>query len=154
MDAKFLFWAGALLNMAAMFGLMVNGVRQIRRGNVVAHRRSMIAATSLVGVFLVAYLFKASLLGREDLSVWSAPARWNLHFHELCVLTMLLAGGFALNRARRLRATRNATHDPADPVAAPGDLRVHVRAGRVAVAAATLGLLTAGVVLAGMYARL
>lgn len=154
MDAKFLFWAGALVNMALMFGLMLNGVRQVRRGNVAAHQRSMIAATSLVGAFLVAYLFKASLLGREDFSVWSTAAVWNLRFHEACVLAMLLAGGFALRRSRRLRATRNLTRDPGDPVAPAADVSAHTRSGWVAVLAAALGLVTAGIVLGGMYGRL
>jgi len=154
MDANFLFWTGALLNMALMFGLMANGVRQVRRGNLAAHRRSMIAATALVAVFLVSYLFKATLLGREDFSLWSRAAVWNLRFHETCVLAMLLAGGFALLRARRLRATRNFTRERDDPIAPDSLVRSHTRAGWAAVTSATLGLLTAAIVLAGMFGRL
>jgi uncharacterized membrane protein YozB (DUF420 family) len=154
MDAKFLFWCGALLNMAAMFGLMAYGIRQVRRGNVRAHRLSMIAATGLVAAFLVAYLLKASLLGREDFSVWSAAAIWNLRFHETCVLAMLIAGSLALLRGRRMESTRNVTKERDDPMAPELLVRRHTRAGWAAVAAAALGLLTAGIVLGGMYARL
>ena len=154
MDPKFLFWCGAFVNMAVMVALMWNGVRQVRRGNVAAHKRSMIAATSLVGAFLVAYLFKATILGREDFALWSTPAIWNLRFHETCVLLMLLAGGFAFARARKLDGTRNVTRERDDPMAPEEVVRSHTRAGWTAVASAVLGLLTAGVVLAGMYGRL
>ncbi len=154
MDAKFLFWSAALLNMAALFGLVCNGVRQVRRGNVRAHRRSMIGATCLVTTFLVAYLFKVTLLGKEDFALWSRAAVWNLRFHESCVLLMLLAGTLALRRARRLRGTRNVTRERDDPMAPERLVRSHTRAGWTAVSAAALGLLTAAIVLAGMYGRL
>lgn len=154
MDAKFLFWSAALLNMAAMFGLLCNGVRQVRRGNVQAHRRSMIGATSLVVAFLLAYLLKATLLGKEDFALWSRPDVWNLRFHETCVLLMLLAGAIALTRARRLRGTQNVTRDRDDPMAPERHVRSHTRAGWTAVSVAALGLLTAAIVLTGMYGRL
>jgi len=154
MDAKFLFWCAALLNMLVMFALMANGVRQVRRGNVESHRRSMIAATSLILLFLVSYLFKASLLGKEDFSLWSRAAVWNLRFHETCVLVMLIAGGFALARARRMRGTRNVTRERDDPMAPEATVRSHRRAGWTAVTAGLLGLATAAIVLAGMFGRL
>ena len=154
MDPKFLFWTGALVNMAVMFGLMWNGVRQIRKGNVKAHKRSMIGATSLVLFFLTSYLFKAALLGKEDFSLWSQAHIWNLRFHETCVLLMLLAGGFAMLRARKMRATRNVTRERDDPMAPEALVRSHKRAGWTAVSAATLGLLTAAIILTGMYGRL
>ena len=59
MNATFVFWCAALLNMALMFGLMLKGVREVRRGDVKSHQRSMVTATALVGGFLVAYLCKA-----------------------------------------------------------------------------------------------
>lgn len=154
MDARFLFWSGALLNMALMFGLLFNGVRQVRQGNVQAHRRSMIGAASLVLAFLVAYLLKATLIGKEDFSRWSVPDVWILRFHEMCVLLMLLAGIVALTRARRLRGTQNATADRDDPMAPEPLVRSHTRAGWTAVSAAALGLVTAAIVLIGMYGRL
>ena len=53
-----------------------------------------------------------------------------------------------------MRATRNVTKRPEDPVAAADVLRAHKRGGKVAVVSAGLGLLTAAAVLAGMYGRL
>ena len=114
----------------------------------------MIAAAGLVGVLRTAYLFKATLLGKEDFSLWSQAAVWNLRFHETCILFMLIAGCLALFRGRRLRATRNFSKERDDPVAPESLVRSHTRAGCTAVGSATLGLLTAAIVLAGMFGRL
>ena len=154
MNATFVFWCAALVNMAAMFGLMLKGVREVRRGDVQAHQRSMVTATALVGGFLVAYLCKAAILGKEDFSAWSALSIWTLRLHETCVLVMLVAGIVALVRARKLKTTRNVTGERDDPPAPEALLRAHKRGGKVAVVAAGLGLATACAVLAGMYARL
>ena len=154
MNATFVFWCAALLNMALMFGLMLKGVREVRRGDVKSHQRSMVTATALVGGFLVAYLCKAAILGKEDFSVWSTFSIWVLRVHETCVLVMLLAGVVALIRARKLKTTRNVTGEPDDPPAPEELIRAHKRGGKVAVVAAGFGLVTACAVLAGMYARL
>ena len=58
----------------------------------------MLTAGSLIIGFLVAYVGKVFLLGKEDLSVWSDAAINTLHFHEACVTAMLLMGVVALNR--------------------------------------------------------
>ena len=154
MNASFVFWCGALLNMAILFGLMLKGVREVRRGDVKTHQRSMIAATSLVGFFLVSYLCKVAFLGKEDFSQWSSLSVWTLRIHETCVLVMLVAGVVALLRARVLRTTRNVTKQPDDPMAPDELIRAHKRGGKVAVVSAGLGLLTAAAVLVGMYGRL
>jgi len=153
MDPKLLFWTGALLNMGVIVCLAGWGVRQRRHGDVAAHRRSMLLAGSLVILFVLSYVLKLLFLGREDLAAWSATDLWILRVHELCVATMLLAGGVGLWRARVLGRTRNATGDPADPVAPSAVTAWHRRAGWAAVVAALLGFATASMVLAGMYAR-
>ncbi len=153
MDAKLIFWTLALVDLAAVAALAVNGVRQRRRGDVKRHARNMIGAVSLVGLFLVAYLAKVQLLGHEDLAVWSPLQRWILWIHEACVFTMLIAGAAAGQRALRLRRTRNATRDPGDPPAPARLASWHRRAGWTAVSAAGLGFATAALVLAGMYER-
>lgn len=154
MDPKILFWTAAFANMTAIMVIATRGVRQIRRGEVARHRKSMLTCGGLVGLFLSSYVLKVILLGREDLSVWSSLHRGNLYFHETCVVSMLLLGGFAAQRAWRMRDTRNVTRSPDDPMAPVGIVRLHRAAGRVAVGAAFMGLLTAGIVLAGMYQRL
>jgi uncharacterized membrane protein YozB (DUF420 family) len=153
MDAKVLYWSGALLNMAVIAGLAVHGIRCVRRGETARHARAMRAAAALVGLFLLSYVLKLAFLGREALAAWSSLAVNVLRFHELCVLVMLIGGGTALVIGRRLRASRSFTHSAGDPPAPPALLRRHRLAGRVALAGAILGAATAGLVLAGMYAR-
>lgn len=153
MDPKLLFWTGAFVNMALVLGLAVGAVRARRRGDVGRHAHSMLAAGALVGLFLVSYVFKLALLGREPMELWSTGDVWWLRIHETCVAAMLVSGSLAGHRARALRRTRNATAKPTDPPAAPATVSWHRRAGGVAVASAALGFLTAGMVLLGMYRR-
>jgi uncharacterized membrane protein YozB (DUF420 family) len=153
MDAKLIFWCWALANMGLVLALGVRGARAIRANRVAEHRRAMTWAGILVVAFLVAYLAKRSLLGPEDLSAWSAGARANLYVHEGFVAAMLLAGGAAFAWGRRLARTRRVTGAAADPPAPAGTLARHRLAGRVAVAGALFGFLTASGILAGMLLR-
>ncbi len=153
MDPKLLYWTGAFANMGAVLVLAVLGVRRLRAGEVARHRRSMLTAGALVVAFLVSYVIKVAFLGREDLSVWSAPDRWILWTHELCVATLLLSGGFAAWRGRTLRRSRRVTRNPEDPVAPAAVTRQHRAAGKVALVAVGLGFMTASFVLLGMYRR-
>jgi hypothetical protein len=153
MDARLAYWTFALLDLTAVVAFALAGVSALRRGDVPRHQRRMLTAASLVGVFLLSYLFKVWLIGREDLASWDATSIWMLRIHELCVFAMLAAGTVAGTRALRLRRTRNATRDPRDPPATPELVRWHRGAGKTAVCAAALALGFAGLVLAGMYRR-
>ena len=113
----------------------------------------MIATVSLVGLFLVSYVFKLIYLGREDRSLWTRVDHSFLYFHETCIAVMLLAGGFTLNRAWRFRGSLGANAPRPLPAGVAVQRAQHRFGGRVAAVAATLALLSAGVVLAGMYAR-
>ncbi len=155
MDPKLIYWTAAWLNMLVIMGLAWSGIRRIRRGQVAAHRRRMLGAASLVAAFLGSYLLKLFFLGREQLGLWDPLYVTVLRVHELCILVMVVAGGTALGLALRLRLAeaRDGSRAPGDPARLPARLRLHRRAGRSAVAAVVAGLLTAGVVLYGMYAR-
>jgi putative membrane protein len=153
MDPKLAFWTFALLEMGVVVAFAAAGVRAVRRGDVERHRRRMLTAAALVLVFVLSYAGKLAVLGREDRSGWGATSIWILRVHELCVFTMLAAGGVALARALRLRRTRDVTTDPGDPPAPVELVRRHRRAGRTAVVAAVLGFALAMLVLAGMYRR-
>jgi hypothetical protein len=152
-EPKLLYWTGALVDLALVVGFAVSGVRARRRGDVPRHRRQMLVGAALVGLFLVSYLVKLLVLGREDMGAWSRSSIWVLRLHECCVFSMLVAGGVAGWRGHQLRRTRNATRDPADPPAPVALARGHRLAGGIAVVSAGLGLLTAILVLAGMYQR-
>ena len=153
MDPRLAYWTFALLDLTAVVGFAAAGVAALRRGDVPRHHRRMLTAAALVGVFLISYLCKLALIGREDRANWGALSIWVLRIHELCVLTMLVAGAIAGTRALRLRRTRNATRDPRDPPAPAELVRWHRGAGKTAVFAAALALGFAALVLAGMYRR-
>lgn len=144
MDAKLAFWTYALVLMATMVLLGLNGWRQIRRGDVAAHRRSMHGAIILFFTFIGSYLLKLRFLGREVFTDWSSTDLTILRVHETFVLILFLAGLRARLLARHL-------HDGA--ARRPDAARRHRLAGRVAMVSGSLALLTAMAVLAGMYAR-
>lgn len=151
MDGKLAFWNWAFAILLAVAALGVSGVREIRAGRVQRHRRRMLAAGALVGLFLATYAVKLVAMGREDRSLWSAASLWTLYLHEVCVAVMLLGAALALMRARRFGRLQDGAA-PA-PDARVEDRRLHRRAGKVAVVASILALLTAAGVLAGMYVR-
>jgi len=153
LDPKLAYWTWALANFAGVVACAGLGVRGIRRRDVRTHRRCMLAAAGLVGLFLASYVLKVIFLGREDLGLWSAPAVAVLRAHETCILLMLVAGATAGTRAWRFRRSL-----PAGPLLPPSEVTrrgrlAHRRAGWTAVVASGLALATAAVVLAGMYAR-
>jgi uncharacterized membrane protein YozB (DUF420 family) len=153
MDAKVVYWTGAWLNFSLLFAYAVLAVRCVKMGDAAMHRRYMITASTLVVLFLLSYVVKLMVLGREDMSVWSARDVNVLRFHETCVLAMVVAGGLTLWLGRRIRRTRSFTKQREDELASAGVLRTHRIAGRVAVIGAALGWLSAGFVLLGMYER-
>jgi uncharacterized membrane protein YozB (DUF420 family) len=140
-DAKLAFWTAALANMLAIVVLAAVGVRRVRRKDVAGHRRAMATAAGLVLLFLVAYGIKVAALGREQLELWAPHYVWALRFHELCVLGMVAGGARALWLGERTGFRDGAR------------ARSHRIAGRTAAVSALLGVLSAGYVLFGMYAR-
>ncbi|MGH2899687.1 MAG: DUF420 domain-containing protein, partial [Solirubrobacteraceae bacterium] len=101
----------------------------------------MLTAAALVGLFLVAYLAKVGMLGREQLELWERRYVWTLRFHETCVAVMVIAGARAIWLGAR-EGFRDAAR-----------ARSHRRAGWTAVVSAVLGVMSAGYVLLGMFER-
>lgn len=148
MDPKVAYWTAALANMIVLVASAATGVRAVRRRLVRTHRRRMLLAAGLVGLFLCSYPFKLALLGREPTDVWAAHYQGVLRFHELCIFVMVAAGAYALYQGVRLGLRVN------EGVGVPAQsLRAHRRAGWAALAAGLLGVLSASWVLIGMYAR-
>lgn len=152
-EAKVLYWTGALLNILVVGGFAYAGVAEIRRRHGIRrHRRLMLTSASLVALFLASYAVKLALLGREALETWERPFLYTLWFHESCIFVTLVAGGTALYLAWRERFLRMASDGAWEP--GPRVLRLHRRAGWTAVTGATLAIASAGATLAGMYLRL
>ncbi len=149
-DPNTAYWTAALVNMAVITCLVVAGIRAIRRERVRTHRRLMLSAATLVGLFLLSYPGKLWLLGREQLELWSRSYVGVLRFHEACVAAMVIGGGIALGQALRL-GLRGWEDRELDDL--PKGTRLHRRAGWTAAVGASLGILAASYVLQGMYAR-
>lgn len=152
MDPKVAYWTAALANMFAAVALALFGVRRIRGGEVTRHQRLMKTAGLLVGLFLLSYVAKVWLLGREALETWEPSFVHVLRLHELCVAFMVLGGGTALVLATTGRFAE--LPGPSDPARRTQRARIHRAAGWTAVVSSVLGVVTAGYVLYGMYARL
>ncbi|MFI5314528.1 MAG: DUF420 domain-containing protein [Myxococcota bacterium] len=152
LDPKLAYWTAAFANMVAAVALAVFGVRRIRRAEVAGHRQLMKTAALLVGLFLLSYVAKVAVLGREQLELWEPRFVSVLRFHETCVAVMVLAGA----RALYLATTRKLA-DPPTPESVERrarSARSHRRAGWTAVISSALGAVSAGYVLYGMYARM
>lgn len=143
MDPKLIYWTAALLNTTAVVVCGFMGWREIRRGNIERHRRWMNMAMFLVIAFLVSYVFKVLLLGKEDRQLWDSTSITILRIHETLVLIMVLAGGAARFLARRFGSPKDAKEVR----------KRHRLLGRTAVVSSLFGLLTAALVLIGMYMR-
>ena len=153
MDPNLLFWSGALANLGVIVFCTFTGVQRIRAKDVVGHRRRMITAMALIAGFLVAYLLKVGMMGREDKSAWTTLDFVILYVHEVCVVAMLAGSAVALYRAAKFRAGLGPNLKlPPDENPLEGIER-HKRAGKVAVWGSLLGFVTAMGVLAGMFAR-
>lgn len=153
MTPQLVYWTLALVNLGVICALGLHGARLARRGEIRRHRRMMTIAALLVLAFLVSYVLKLAILGREDRSDWTLFDHAVLWTHELFVLQMVIAGSVAGWQGLRLRTTRRVTLDSEDPEPQASVLRRHRIAGRWALVGAVIGLLLAIPVLVGMYGR-
>lgn len=153
MDPKVAYWTAALVNLGAVVVCAALGWRRARRREFAAHRRAMLLACGLVVAFLVSYVLKVALLGREQLGTWDPRYVRMLHVHESFVMLMLIGGAAALVQARRLDLPRGPHSRPLEPRRLARGLGVHRWSGRVAIVSSLFGLLTAAYVLWGMYER-
>ena len=71
MDPKLVFWTASLTLMGGVVACAALGIARRRRGDMQGHRRAMLSAAALVGLFLLAYLLKVALVGHEQISDWS-----------------------------------------------------------------------------------
>jgi len=146
MNPNLWYWSAALADLGVATVCAGLGWLAIRRGRRETHRKWMITAAIVVLAFLLSYPLKLIFLGKEDLQLWSRTDLIILRVHETCVLLMLLAGGSARWLAPRLAGNNS-----------PGVSRRtawHRRCGRLALVASVFALLTAAMILVGMFERL
>lgn len=141
MDWNLVYWCGVWSVTAAAMAQACWGWSRARAGHWEAHRRAMHRAIFLVGLFLASYPFKLALLGREHLGSWSSRDLTVLRVHEVFVLSMLAFG------ARTRWLARGFEGSPSQVG------KSHRLWGRAAIVAGLFGLLTATLVLSGMFER-
>lgn len=158
MDPKLAFWTFSLLELGIAAGCAVGGFLGIRQGKYALHRRLMKSAAAFICLFLVSYLLKLTFLGREDFDRWTQDDLMVLRVHESLMFVVIVCGFVALYLTRRF--VRKIGLPTADFLGSVDYLtgsrrarRWHRRLGRIAVIASLLGLLTAAMVLRGMYRR-
>lgn len=155
MNPSLLFWTLAEILLLTTCFVALLAWSAVRRGDLAQHRRLMITASGLIVTFVVAYVLKVIYLGREDLALWSATAVAILRFHESVVAIMLLSGITARVLSRSaFRAYGTTGSQARQPLwFSLGTHRLHRLLGRVAVLSALCAVLSAAVILAGMYQR-
>ena len=153
MDAKLIYWTGALINLGVVVWLAAAGVRRIRAQDLPGHRRRMVASSGLVGGFVVSYLIKVILLGKENLKVWDSQSLTILYLHETCIALMLIGGGYAGWRAWRFRSRLPSTGPLEDRLSPEMGRRHHRYAGWLALCTGAAALTSAFLVLYGMFTR-
>lgn len=155
MDPRLIYWSCALLVLLLMVVAALLGWWYGRRKDFRRHRLLMNTSVALCLIFLASYVWKVLWLGKEDLSVWSRTDLFVLRLHETLVGIMLLLGGGARLIARRfsrwiLPSGRLSPPEGEDRRRA---LRIHRRMGQIAILISAAALLTAVLILAGMFGR-
>jgi len=66
MDAKMIMWTSVLVGLTIAYGVACLGAYEARKGNVQPHSRWMLTMSTMIGIWLVAYLMKLQLFGNEQ----------------------------------------------------------------------------------------
>ncbi len=103
-----LLWGLVLVGMTVAFGMALIGVRAAKRHDVTSHRKWMTVSCVLVGIWLVAYVTKQLMFGRDHFG-GTPEEYWMLYMPLLVVhtglalITIGLGGTNMVIGLRRLR---------------------------------------------------
>ena len=103
-----LLWGIVLVGMTVAYGIALFGVREAKQHNATSHRQWMMVSCALVVVWLVAYVTKQFLFGRDDFS-GTTNQYWTMYVPLLVVhtsLAMMTIGLGATNMIVGLRRLR------------------------------------------------
>ncbi len=108
MDLKTVLWYAVLTSLTAAYLVALTGVRAAKAHDLAYHSRRMIVASTIVGVWLVAYVLKQVLFGRErfgggDREYWALYVPM-FTAHMVLAVTTIGVGSYNLYLGlRRLR---------------------------------------------------
>ncbi len=108
MDTKTMLWYGVLGSVTLAYLIAMAGVRSAKRHDVSHHSTYMIRACTIVGIWLIAYVSKQLLFGREHFG-GTTEQYWRYYLpvfsvHMLLAVTTIGLGGFNLYKGlTRLR---------------------------------------------------
>jgi uncharacterized membrane protein YozB (DUF420 family) len=100
MDGKTILWYGVLVSITGAYLVALAGVRSARHHDVAYHSRLMIRACTIVGIWLVAYVLKQLLFGRERFG-GTETEYWSLYVpvfstHMLLAVATIGVGAYNL----------------------------------------------------------
>lgn len=100
MDLKSILWYAVLASITVAYFVALVGVRSAKMHDVPHHSRRMIIACTVVGIWLIAYVLKQVLFGREQFG-GTAEQYWTRYLpvfatHMLLAITTIALGGYNL----------------------------------------------------------
>ncbi len=104
-----LLWGMVLVGMTLAFSLAVVGVRAAKRHDVTSHRKWMTISCGLVGIWLIAYVTKQCLFGRDHFG-GTPEEYWMFYIPVLVVHTGLALVTIGLGGTNMVMGLRRLQH--------------------------------------------
>ncbi|MBX3236301.1 MAG: DUF420 domain-containing protein [Nitrospiraceae bacterium] len=100
MDPKSWLWYGVVATITVAYVVALAGIRAAKHHDVSHHSRRMLTASVIVGLWLIAYVTKQVLFGREQFG-GSRAEYWGLYvpvfsLHMLCACLTIAMGSYNL----------------------------------------------------------
>ncbi|TAJ08334.1 MAG: DUF420 domain-containing protein [Nitrospirae bacterium] len=140
MDGKTILWYGVLFSITAAYLVALAGVRSARQHDVGYHSRLMVRACTIVGIWLVAYVMKQLLFGRERFGGTDGEY-WRLYVPVFSVHMALAVSTIAVGAYNLYTGLTRLRYGSVGAMAA--GMSVHRRLGKFLVWSFTGTMLTA-----------
>jgi len=129
MTSENMLWGLVLIGMTLAYGMALLGVRAAKRHEVDTHRKWMTVSFALVGLWLVAYVTKQLLFGRDEF-IGTTNQYWTIYVPLLVVHTSLAMVTIGLGGTNLVVGLRRLQHGIGAGAMVAGVLR-HRQLGRI-----------------------
>ena len=109
MQVEDILWGMVLIGMTVAYGMTLIGVGAAKRHDVTAHKKWMTISCTLVGIWLIAYVTKQLIFGRDRFG-GSAEDYWSLYVPLLVVHTGLAIATISLGGTNMTIGLRRLRH--------------------------------------------